>query len=117
MLYTFAATFVVWKTLGKYGVNPIGFFIVDLITSWFYGLSTARLAVSFYKKRMREIQKWGFYSALNFLIPDIYILAFARHVPKDTYYIFFAVVGVLAAFSIAGVVQQIRSYNVEYSSS
>ena len=61
-----------------------------------------------------EIQKWGFYSALNFLIPDIYILAFARHVPKDTYYIFFAVVGVLAAFSIAGVVQQIRTYNAEH---
>jgi len=117
VIYTFGATFVVWKTLGKYGVNPIGFFIVDLITSWFYGLSTARLAVSVYKKRMREIQKWGFYSALNFLIPDIYILSFARHMPTDTYYIFFGVVGILAAFSIAGVVQQIRTYNTEHKES
>jgi uncharacterized membrane protein YhaH (DUF805 family) len=114
VFYTFAATFVVWKTLGKYGVNPIGFFIVDLITSWFYGLSTARLAVSVYKKRMREIQKWGFYSALNFLIPDIYILSFARHMPADTYYIFFGVVGILASFSIAGVVRQIRAYKAEH---
>ena len=110
VLYSFGATYVVWKTLGKYGVNPIGFFIVDLITSWFYGTSTARLAVSLFTKRGREIQKWGFYSALNVLIPQIYILTLARHVPRDTYLIFFAVVGVLAAFSIMGVVRQVRAF-------
>jgi len=62
VLYTFAATFVVWKTMGKYGVNPIGFFVVDLITSWFYGLSTARLVVAIFKKRRSIIHKWAFWS-------------------------------------------------------
>jgi small-conductance mechanosensitive channel len=109
VLYTFAATFVVWKTMGKYGVNPIGFFVVDLITSWFYGLSTARLVVAIFKKRRSAVNKWALWSGVNFAIPDIYIIAFARHVPRDTYYAFAGVIAVLAAFSIFGVVQQVRA--------
>ena len=109
VLYTFAATFVVWKTMGKYGVNPIGFFAVDLITSWFYGLATARLVVAIFKKRRSIISKWTFWSCVNFAIPDIYIIAFARHVPRDVYLAFGGVIAVLAAFSIFGVVQQVRA--------
>ena len=116
VLYTFAATFVVWKTMGKYGVNPIGFFVVDLITSWFYGLSTARLVVAIFKKRRSIINKWAFWSAVNFAVPDIYIIAFARHVPRDTYYAFGGVIAVLAAFSIFGVVQQVRAGKSELGS-
>ncbi len=109
VLYTFAATFVVWKTMGKYGVNPVGFFVVDLITSWFYGLATARLVVAIFKKRRSTINKWAFWSCVNFAIPDIYIIAFARHVPHDVYLAFAGVIAVLAAFSIFGVVQQVRA--------
>ena len=109
VLYTFAATFVVWKTMGKYGVNPVGFFVVDLITSWFYGLATARLVVAIFKKRRSTINKWAFSSCVNFAIPDIYIIAFARHVPRDVYLAFAGVIAVLAAFSIFGVVQQVRA--------
>ena len=115
VLYTFAATFVVWKTLGKYGVNPIGFFFVDLVTSWLYGISTARLVVCLYRRQMKPAQKYGIYTLINFAIPDIYIFAFARHVPKDIYYAIFGVIAILAAFSIAGVVQQIRAYQKEQS--
>jgi small-conductance mechanosensitive channel len=108
VLYTFVATFVVWKTLGKYGVNPIGFFIVDLVTSWLYGISTARLVVAIFQKNRAGLRKYGIYSALNFAVPDVYIIAMARHVPRDVYLALAGVIALLAIFSIVGVLQQIK---------
>ena len=113
VLYTFGATFVVWKALHKYGVNPYIFFVVDLITSWFYGLASARLVVALLKKRWSETQKWGWLSALNFMLPQIYILISARHVPRDVYIIIFSVIGVMIAFAIVGVVSQVRAARKE----
>jgi uncharacterized membrane protein YhaH (DUF805 family) len=115
VLYTFAATFVVWKALHKYGVNPYLFFVIDLITSWFYGLASARLVVAVIKKRWSETQKWGWLSALNFMLPQVYILVSASHVPKDVYIIIFSVIGVLAAFAALGVGSQIRAARKEKS--
>ena len=108
ILYTFVATFVVWKALHKYGVNPYIFFVVDLITSWFYGLASARLVVAIIHKRWSETQKWGWLSALNFMLPQLYILVSARHVPHDVYLIIYSVIGVLVAFAIVGIISQIR---------
>jgi len=108
VLYTFGATFVVWKALHKYGVNPYLFFVIDLITSWFYGLASARLVVAIIHKRWSETQKWGCLSALNFMLPQIYILMSARHVPRDVYIIIYSVIGVMVAFAIVGIVSQLR---------
>ena len=108
VLYTFGATFVVWKALHKYGVNPCLFFVIDLITSWFYGLASARLVVAIIHKRWSETQKWGWLSALNFMLPQIYILVSARHVPRDVYIIIYSVIGVMVAFAVVGIVSQLR---------
>ncbi len=108
VLYTFGATFVVWKALHKYGVNPYIFFVVDLITSWFYGLASARLVVAIIHKRWSETQKWGWLSALNFMLPQIYILVTANHVPKDVDIIICSVIGVMVAFALVGIASQLR---------
>ena len=109
ILYTFVATFIVWKALHKYGVNPYLFFIIDLITSWFYGLASARLVVAIIKKRWSETQKWGWLAALNFMLPQIYILVSARHVPRDVYLIIYSAISVMIAFAVVGVLSQIRT--------
>ena len=108
VLYSFAATFVVWKTLHKYGVNPYLFFVIDLITSWFYGIASARLVVAIIHKRWSQTQKWGWLAAINFILPQIYILVSARRVPRDVYLIIYSVVGVLVAFAVIGIGSQIR---------
>jgi len=108
VLYTFAATFVVWKALHKYGVNPYLFFVIDLITSWFYGIASARLVVAIIHKRWSQTQKWGWLAAINFILPQIYILVSARRVPRDVYLIIYSVIGVLVAFAVIGIGSQIR---------
>ena len=108
VLYTFVATFVVWKALRKYGVNPYIFFVIDLITSWIYGISSARLVVAVIKRRWSQTQKWGWLSAINFILPQVYILLSARRVPRDVYLIIYSVIGVLIVFALVGIGSQIR---------
>ena len=116
VLYTFAATFVVWKALHKYGVNPYLFFVIDLITSWFYGIASARMVVAIIHKRWSQTQKWGWLAAINFILPQIYILVSARRVPRDVYLIIYSVIGVLVAFAVIGIGSQIRVARKEKSS-
>jgi len=116
ILYSFAATFVVFKTMRKYGTNPYAFFVIDVITSWLYGISSARLVMAIIKKRTSQISKWGIYSALNFAIPQLYILFSAHHVPTDVYYIIGGVIGVLAIFSIFGIYNELRKAKKEVRS-
>ena len=109
VLYSFGAAILVWKTLHKYGVNPYLFFVIDVTTSWPYGLATARIVVNFFHKDWKAVKKWSWLAAITFVTPQVYILASARHVPKDVYLIIGAVIAILAAFAIGGVVQQIRA--------
>lgn len=108
LAYTLFATFVVWKTLGKYGVNPIGFFVVDLITSYTYGISTARAVVAVMNRDWKALQKWLWVASASFTIPNIYILIFARGAPHHVYRIVIIVVIILVAFALGSLLIQLR---------
>ncbi len=109
IFYSFGATFVVWKGLAKYGVNPIFFFIIDVCTSWPYGIATARLAVDVVRRDWKDARKWALVAIITFFTPQVYILIVAHHVPKDVYLIIIAVIICLTIFAIVALIQQIRS--------
>lgn len=108
LLYTVFATIVVWKTLSKYGVNPIIFAVIDAITSWSYGIGTARLVTTLIEKKRDQLTKWVFVSALSFIIPPIYVLSSASHAPKSDYYSVIGVIAILAIFTINSLNSQIK---------
>ena len=108
VLYTFGATYVVWKTLTRYGANWLVYFIIDLPTSWFYGIAASRLVVSVVKKRLSEATKWGWIAALNFAIPQVYILYYANHASRQTVVIFALVISSLAISSAYTLWTQIK---------
>ena len=100
LIYTFVATFIVWKTMSKYGVNPIVFFFVDAVTSWIYGISTARIVVGFIQKDRSLLQKYIWLAGVSFITPQFYILVTASRVPRNDYYTIFGVIAALAIFAI-----------------
>lgn len=108
LLYTVGATFVVWRTLEKYGVNVLLFFIIDGITSWTYGIATARLIVSAIKREWRAVRKWAEASAISFVVPQIYILVSARHAPHDVYLTVIIVISFLSFLAALTLLLQIR---------
>jgi hypothetical protein len=109
LLYTVVATLVVWRTLGKYGVNVFLFFIIDAVTSWTYGISTARLLLNVIKRQWKAARRWAWAAATSFVTPQIYILASARHAPRDVYLIVIAVIALLILFALISLLLQIRS--------
>jgi len=108
VLYTFVATYVVGKTLTKYGAHWYIFFIIDLPTSWFYGIATSRLVMAVIKKRFSEVSKWGWIAAINFALPQIYILYYAHHASRQTLLIFALIVAGLAISSLYTLFGQIK---------
>jgi uncharacterized membrane protein YhaH (DUF805 family) len=108
VIYTFVATYVVGKTLTKYGAHWYIFFIIDLPTSWFYGIATSRLVMSIVKRRFNEISKWGWIAAINFALPQVYILYYAHNASRQTLVIFALIVVALAASSLYTLFGQIK---------
>jgi hypothetical protein len=108
LLYTVFATIVVWKTLSKYGTNPIIFACLDAVTSWTYGIGTARLVTSLIKKKRDQVNKWVFISAVSFIAPPIYVLSSASKAPAMDYYSVIGVIAALAIFAVVSLISQIK---------
>lgn len=108
LLYTVVATLVVWKALSKYGVNPIVFFVIDAITSWTYGIATARLTVCVVRREWKSARKWAWASAISFLVPQLYILVAAHHAPRDVYLIVIGVISFMILLAMVSLIVQIR---------
>lgn len=110
VVYSIGAAYLVWKTLGKYGVNAVVFLVIDMVTSWPYGLATARIVVNVVKRNWHEVRKWTWVAAITFIAPDVYVLASAHHAPRNIYFVIILVITGLVLFAILSVVLQIRSW-------
>ena len=108
LLYTIGATFVVWKTLKQYGVNPVAFFFIDAVTSWTYGIASARLVMRVIAKDFKASRKWALAAAISFMTPQVYILIAAHNAPKDVYLIVIGVITLFAMFTIVSLLLEIR---------
>lgn len=113
LLYTVGATFVVWKALSKYGVNPIVFFVIDAITSWTYGIATARLIVCVVRREWKPARKWVWASAISFVTPQLYILIAAHRAPRDVYVIVVSVILFMILLAFVSLIVQIRKSRKE----
>jgi len=108
LLYTIGATVVVWRTLGKYGVNWLVFLVIDGITSWTYGIATARLLMNVIKRQWKSARKWTWAAAISFVTPQVYVLVAAHHAPRDVYLIVIGVISFLILFAVLSLLLQIR---------
>ena len=108
LLYSVAATFIVWKALRQYGVNPVIFFIIDASTSWIYGISSARLVMRIIAKDWQNTRKWALAAGISFVTPQIYILVSARHAPREVYLIVIGVILALTLFAAITLLFELR---------
>jgi len=110
VLYSTGAAYLVWRTLSPYGVNAIVFLIIDMVTSWPYGLSTARIVINVVKRNWHEVRKWSWVAGVTFIAPDVYVLASAHHAPRHIYLLLILVITALILLAILSVLLQIRSW-------
>jgi hypothetical protein len=102
--FSIARALIAWPTLGRYGVNPWTFLVLDIVTALPYGIGQA-LTVKILRDRdraPREALPWALVVAAAFLAPYIYIFSASGSMPLLAY------LGVLAWMAVFGVLAVIR---------
>ena len=107
-IYTIVATIVVWKGLSKYGVNPWIFAVIDAITSYTYGITSARMVIAIIAKDMKRARTWALGAAISFITPQAYILISAHNAPVDVYRIVIGVISALFLFTAISLLIDIK---------
>jgi hypothetical protein len=103
-------TFAVDKTFAKYGVNPWIYFTIVISIAVPYAITTAKMFFAIVVNHWRKASIYGGIAIVLHFIPDIYILATAKSVPKTTYDSFIFIMAVFAFFGIREVINKIKEH-------
>ena len=104
--------FAVNTWLSKYGVNTAVFAMVEIGSSIPYGIGSARCVTSLIDHRRRAATAWGLLAAIGFISPDLYMLTAGKSMPVLTYVVIIAVVTMLGAISVVGLVRKYRQSRI-----
>lgn len=98
------------KTFAKYGVNPWIYFAIVVLIAVPYAICSAKLVFSLIEKHWPRSIKWGAITLLLHYIPDTYILATAKSVPRSLFDgLIFAIV-IFTLLGIREVVKRIKDH-------
>ena len=104
VLFSVARALIAWPTLGRYGVDPVTFLVLDIVTALPYGVGQA-LTVKILRDRTRPPRQalpWALIVTASFLAPYIYIFVASGSMPVLAY------LGVLAWMALFGILAVIR---------
>jgi hypothetical protein len=108
--------FIADRTVRRYGVNIWAFAAVELVTSFIYGLSSARVVGALIDRRGDQVVRWGVLTVASFLAPESFILITGRRMPTIVYIVIGALLvalGTVAAISLRRKVRAGRSRRSE----
>jgi hypothetical protein len=109
VLYGLLRSALVWKFLAKYGVNPWFYLVVELSSSYFYGLGSARVVASVVDKIWRALRFWIPVALVAYFAPEAYIFVSAGKLPTDVLGVLLGIIGVAAVAAGFSLVSQIRT--------
>lgn len=111
VIYGIGKSFLVWHTLGKYGVNALLYFVFDIGAAIPYGLATARVVIYGLARDWPRVRTWGAIAVVTHFIPDIYIFTVLRQPPPFLVDGLIFVIALFAIIAVIGVVRQIQRRN------
>jgi hypothetical protein len=115
-LFSGARALVAWPTLGRYGVDPWVFLVIDIVTAVPYGVGQA-VTVKILRDGSRspaDAAGWAVVVGLMFMAPYAYIFLASGDMPLYAYagvILWMAVFGVLAALRMRRQISSDRRSN------
>lgn len=100
---------VIWALFEKYGVNPWLYLVIDLAASIPYAKYSARLAIDFIRNNSASLWRSIAMTAITFYLPDLYVLAFAKHIPSDLLVGFLVSMGIFSLISLTQIIRSIKN--------
>ena len=106
---------LVWKFLGRYGVNPYIFGSIEFASAAIYGKSSARVVGAAVHGVWTRLRAWLPVAIVSYFAPDAYVWLSAGHLPGDMLAILISVVCASLVLTGVGVGAQIRRGGVAFS--
>ena len=108
--YSVLRAVVVWPTLGRYGVNPLIFLIIDVVTAWPYAVGQVRVVQGLRRRNWQKVETWGLVTLAAFLAPYAYIVgAGTGEMPILAYVIIGTLVALIGIAAVLRILRQARS--------
>ena len=101
-------TLIVWAAVGDYGLNPWLYLVLDLVSASIDAFSTPRMVIRFVDDQYRKALQWALVSLAAFVMPDIYIFAGTRTLPRKLIAIIVAVITVTLLAAVIAVLRKVR---------
>jgi hypothetical protein len=101
--------FVADRTVRRYGVNIWAFAVVELGTSFVYGLGTARVVGALVDRRRDQVMRWAPLAAGAFLAPEAFIVVSGRRMPTVVYAVVGLVVLVMGTVAVVSLTRKVRA--------
>src|SRR5688572_23362395 len=73
---------VVWAGLSQYGVNPWAYLAIDLASAGVDAITTPKFVLALIDGKYHDAAKWGSFTLVAFVVPDIYIFATTHELPR-----------------------------------
>jgi fatty acid desaturase len=93
--------------IDQYGVNPIVFLVIYLISGPFFYYSLFRVVQALAKKRGKEGLVWGTIFLCATIAPFVYVLFFGRNLPWWVY----GIIVLLIGYGIFSLIRKLRDTN------
>lgn len=115
VVFSVARALIAWPTLGRYGVDPWTFLLLDIVTAFPYGLGQA-ITVKVLRdpsRPTRQALPWAVVVAAAFLAPYVYIFWASGSMPGLAYAGVIAWMIVFGLLAVIRINRQVRSGIVE----
>ena len=109
IVWSVIRTIIIWAALGDYGFNPWIYLGIDLVCSTIDAITTPRMVLRLIDDRYKSAIKWGLVSLVAYVIPDIYIFADTRTLPKKVIVILCAVILAMLGLAVMTVARKVRT--------
>jgi hypothetical protein len=110
LVWDILKTVVVDEKFAKYGVNPYIYFIIVITIAVPYAISTAKMLFAIIANQWRGALSYGAIAVTLHFIPDIYILATARQVPRSLFDSFVVMIVIFTVFAVHGITSKVRTH-------
>lgn len=101
-------TLIVWAAVGDYGLNPWLYLVLDLVSASIDAFSTPRMVIRFVDDQYRKALQWALVSLAAFVMPDIYIFAGTRTLPRKLIAVIVAVITITLLSAVIAVLRKVR---------
>lgn len=101
-------TVIIWAALGSYGFNPWIYLGIDLACSSVDAYTTPKMVLHFIDDHYRPALRWGVFSLVAYIAPDVYIFEGTRTLPTRVILILCLVIAAMLTIAVATVVHKVR---------